>query len=47
MTTFHTNPLFTEEILEKAIKMKEGNCPGKSISDGTNGEKLHKKKRKY
>ena len=43
MTPFHTNPLFTEEILENVIKRKEGNCPGKSTSDGTNGEKVHKK----
>ena len=37
-----TNPLFGVQIFENAMKRKEDNCIGKSMSDDTNGEKAHK-----
>ena len=35
------NPPIGVHIRENVMKRKEGNCIVKSMSDGTNGEKVH------
>ena len=37
-----TNPFFGVQILENAMKKKEDNYRRKSMSDGTNREKVHR-----
>ena len=40
--TAQTNPLSSEKILKNAMKRKEGKFIGKSKSDDTNEEKVHR-----